>query len=262
MRVDIDTNIEGLGLHEIHARILEALRASPGGLSITELRLGLGVGAGEQQHLDRRVRQLDPHFDIKRVRRGRDVAYVLHGRREGSSPLSDLMPSKTVRARVLHLHGCRCQMCGRSASEPGVRLHIDHRVPRDWGGDNSEENLWPLCSECNEGKRNFFASIADPRIRRAMLHSSVHVRLGELLKGFTGQEVPKEYLAIVGSPNDDWEKRLRELRELGWRYTSKRRRVPSGRTKVWFILEHWEEWPEGDIAEAIRLAERARGLRR
>ena len=58
----------------------------------------------------------------------------------------------------------------------------------------------------------------------------------------------------VAFTHDDWEKRLRELRELGWRYRWAKR-SEDGRVRVMFILEHWEPWPD-DPARAIREAER------
>src|SRR5690606_14908995 len=107
---------------------------------------------------------------------------------------------------------------------------------------SDDDNLWAICSTCNEGKRNFFATITDERIQRAMLHNSIHIRLGELLKAFYPEPVPKEYLAIVGHTHDDWEKRLRELRELGWEYHFEKHKEDN-RTRVSFVLDHWEPWP-------------------
>jgi hypothetical protein len=150
-------------------------------------------------------------------------------------------------------------MCGRTVVEDAVKLHIDHRVPRDWGGETEEDNLWAVCSECNEGKKHFFASISDPRIRQAMNHKNVHMRIGELLKQFVGKEVPKQYLQFVAAfSHEDWEKRMRELRELGWRYRFVRRKE-KGRDRTYFILDHFEPWPS-EPAAAIRAAEARKKL--
>jgi hypothetical protein len=150
-------------------------------------------------------------------------------------------------------------MCGRTVSEDAIKLHIDHKVPREWGGPTIDENLWALCSECNEGKRNFFASIADDRVRHAMVHGSVHVRIGELLKAFRGQPVPKAYVQLVAYTHGDFEKRLRELREIGWKYRAVKQKV-AGRMQTHFILEKSEDWPP-DPAAAIRAAERKKRAR-
>ena len=48
----------------------------------------------------------------------------------------------------------RCQICGRTAKD-GVRLEIDHKVPRAKGGSNHPSNLWTLCFDCNRGKSDY-----------------------------------------------------------------------------------------------------------
>ena len=243
----------------IYDRILAVFQAHPEGISITELRNELGLAVHEQQHLDRRVRQLDNQYIIERTRRGRAVLYVLKGHRD--SPISDEGVSKTQRSRILWRAQGRCEMCGRTVAEDRVRLHIDHKIPREWGGPTHDENLWALCSTCNEGKRNFFATVNDPRIQQAMLDPRVHVRLGDLLKAFAGEPVPAQYLEMVAYTHDDWQKRLRELRELGWQYRFTKQTDETGRVRVHFILDHWEPWPD-DPAAAIREAERSKGTKR
>ncbi len=238
---------------DIHTRLLRVLAEHPDGISIDSIRLALGLHPEEHQHLDRRIRDLDPLYVLHRERRGRKTYYIFVGKR--ATPTDTRRVDKTTRARILHLAGSRCQMCGRSVAEDRVKLHIDHKIPRGWGGKTEDDNLWALCSSCNEGKRNFFASITDLRIQQSMLHKSVHVRMGELLKAFNGDCVPKKYIAMVASTtHDDFEKRLRELRELGWRFSA-HRHTEEGRVRTCFSLEHWEPWPE-DPAAAIREAEK------
>jgi HNH endonuclease len=247
-------------LQEIHRRILEILRTHPEGVAIGDLRLELGLSVEQHQHLDRRIRSLYTYYDISKVRHGSKTLYVLVGPKRGEkADFRDI--DLTTRARILHLYGERCQMCGRTVGEDHVKLQIDHKIPREWGGATDDENLWPLCTECNQGKRNFFATVVDSRVQQAMLHPSVHVRLGELLKSFEGAPVPKAYLQLVAHTHEDWEKRLRELRELGWQYHYRRYKDGS-RIKVDFILDHWEPWPNEDPALAIRLAEDAKGTAR
>ena len=93
-----------------------------------------------------------------------------------------------------------------------------------------------------------------------MTHKSVHVRIGELLKAFSGREVPKAYLQIVTYTHDDWEKRMRELRELGWRYRFVKRKEDN-RVHTSFVLDHWESWPE-DPPGAIREMEARKRTKR
>jgi hypothetical protein len=60
-----------------------------------------------------------------------------------------------LRLRVLIRDGFSCVYCGRSpATERGVSLHIDHKVPFSVGGETVFENLQTLCQECNLGKGN------------------------------------------------------------------------------------------------------------
>lgn len=64
------------------------------------------------------------------------------------------------RNRVLSAYGHACFMCG--ARPPDVTLHIDHIIPRKAAHEagllddliDSEDNLAPLCSTCNSGKRD------------------------------------------------------------------------------------------------------------
>jgi hypothetical protein len=45
-----------------------------------------------------------------------------------------------------------CVLCG--ANGLGVRLEVDHRIPRAQGGSDSLDNLQTLCFNCNRGKRD------------------------------------------------------------------------------------------------------------
>jgi 5-methylcytosine-specific restriction endonuclease McrA len=242
----------------IHRRLLCVLRQHSEGINITDIRRELRLSATDQQHLDKRLRELYPYYRILRERRGGKTVYILTGRARGGSPAKPV--DKTTRARILHMAGYRCQMCGRTPAEDKVKLHVDHKIPRDWGGSSDDDNLWAVCQECNEGKKNFFASITDERVRSAIVHESVHIRIGELLKAFAGNEVPKEYIQIVAYTHDDYEKRMRELRELGWSYHYKKRKVGK-RIRTSFILDKWEPWPDDPAAE-IKAAESRKGLRR
>ena len=45
--------------------------------------------------------------------------------------------------------GFCCRYCGRTGSDPGVVLHIDHVVPLAAGGATREDNLRTACEDCN-----------------------------------------------------------------------------------------------------------------
>jgi 5-methylcytosine-specific restriction endonuclease McrA len=58
-----------------------------------------------------------------------------------------------VRLKVLSRDSFRCAYCGRSpATDVGVELHLDHKVPFSMGGKTTIDNLQTLCQQCNLGK--------------------------------------------------------------------------------------------------------------
>lgn len=59
--------------------------------------------------------------------------------------------SNRLRFFILKRDHYACQLCGRTAAQ-GYQLHIDHKIARKNGGSNEENNLWVLCSVCNNGK--------------------------------------------------------------------------------------------------------------
>jgi hypothetical protein len=228
-------------------------------LSIHEIRDQLDLDAGVQQHLDRRLRDLDGYFEIASGRDGRETTYVLVGRL--TTPKAKRAQfSKTVRAYVLRDQ--RCAQCGRTPTEDYVKLHIDHKIPLEWDGTNELENLQALCSECNEGKKNFYATYNEhaEEIRKAVNYDEPHRRIGELLKAFKGEPVRNDILERVASAKQyqqDWQKRLRELRVLGWKIPSSKKKE-NDRIVAYYRLEHAEPWPEGNIAAEIKRLEELR----
>lgn len=58
----------------------------------------------------------------------------------------------SLRYDVMKRDGFRCVLCGRSASEDGVKLHVDHIRPVSKGGKTEMSNLRTLCEQCNWGK--------------------------------------------------------------------------------------------------------------
>ena len=64
-------------------------------------------------------------------------------------------PSKSLRYDVLTRDNYKCVICGRStATDPKIKLHIDHIIPYSLGGETILDNLQTLCSDCNLGKSN------------------------------------------------------------------------------------------------------------
>lgn len=55
-----------------------------------------------------------------------------------------------LKRRIYARDGGHCCMCGRVVDLTDSEL--DHRIALQFGGDNSECNLWTLCTECHAGK--------------------------------------------------------------------------------------------------------------
>ena len=153
-------------------------------------------------------------------------------------------------------------MCGKTVARDSIKLHIDHKIPRDWGGLTIEENLWALCSACNEGKRSYFASF-DPESMKGVLElASVHERLAKILHDKQGEWIDCDLLEFVANFEDyqtDWRKRLRELRYFGLDIESKNRKQEQ-RTLSYYRLNNWVELPQ-NLSDAAREFEKQRARR-
>jgi 5-methylcytosine-specific restriction endonuclease McrA len=254
---DVGTpEFEELIPNKVTRRQMEELLRSPGGLTLPELEARVPEYAA-QTHFSRRLRDGDKVFNIERLREGRVVRYRIVGMREQIAQVSRISPR--VRVRVLYRDGARCQLCGASPEKrPEVELEVDHRVPLHLGGDNSEDNLWTLCRPCNQGKRAYFSTALDShadQLAKALNEPEVHKRLGETLRAYgLGTEVPSAVLEIAASARqfqEDWHRRLRELRELGWDYEVKKRKE-NGRIVSFYILTKDGDWPDGPVRQHLR----------
>ncbi len=252
----------------VHRRIVELMKAHPEGVSSGQIRKDLGFPPEEQTHLDRRKRDLRKWFSIRTVRswteEGKRVTlYIYEGDLHESEIASGGSISNRVRAQVLHAAHGRCQMCGRTIERHGIALVIDHKKPLNWGGTDDIENLWAICEDCNGGKKAYFSSVkADAALmKRITAEKSVHVRLGETLKAFgIGKPVPAYLLEIVAD-QEDWRKRIRDLRYsvIGWTIEAKRYKR-KGKTYADYVLQSWKPWPE-DPSGKIRQFEEQRRLK-
>jgi hypothetical protein len=233
--------------------------------TMAEVRLFMADALGEpQEHIDRRLRELRRYFKIPAEAQSTGPPkYVLRGWAENRSS-EDLPISTRLRAQVLSPQ--RCAQCGRTPLQHGVVLVVDHKVPRSWGGGNELENLQPLCEDCNHGKRDYFQTYEAhaEQIREAVNYDEPQKRIGELLKAFKGGWVRTDLLAIVASAKEfqeDWQRRLRDLRFLGWDYEFQRRHNEGARVWTYYRVTKFAPWPE-NIREAITKEEARRAVRR
>ncbi len=201
--------------------------------------------------------------DTSRSKRWRSTTRAATGSKAGrrhGPPNAGVTISLRRRAEVLAPQ--RCAQCGRKPLEDHVKLVVDYKVPLSWGGDNEPENLQPLCEECYAGKRDYFRSFEAyaEQIRAAIGYDEPQKRIGELLKAFDGTWVRSDLLGIVASAKnfqEDWQRRMRDLRFLGWDYQHEKRYGEGSRVWTYYRLTKSAPWPE-NISQAIRAEETRR----
>lgn len=256
----------------IHVRMIAVLRRFPNGITSGQIRQELadeGLLPGDQAQLDRRRRELKKWYVVRKSKgrlavNGKDRSVTLYqyvGERGGITAEEGEIGIR-LRAEVVHAAHGRCQMCGRTIEDHKIVLVVDHKKPKDWGGTNDRDNLWAICEECNAGKKAYFSSLDRDLMKRVTSHRSVHVRIGELLKSVgVGKRTPSSLIDVVAD-QDDWQKRLRELRYpvIGWKIATRLYKAPSGRKLSEYILLDWNEWPE-DPSGTIRRFEKEREKR-
>lgn len=239
-----DADIDGK-LNHVAKSILNLLRAHPGGLDIDEIKARLPSGA-DQMHLDRRLRSLRKYYHVPGQHEGGRFVYRL-GARKSTTTDSGAISGK-LRAEVLHLAKGRCQMCGKTVVDDAIKLQIDHKVPQDWGGLTVSDNLWAICEPCNNGKRNHFQSFDAEQMSAILAFDTVHQRIAHLLKMHMGEPVGSDLIEFVANATErqeDWQKRLRDLRYpvIGLQITSNRYKTEQGFTRSTYTLHNWRDLP-------------------
>jgi 5-methylcytosine-specific restriction protein A len=54
---------------------------------------------------------------------------------------------------VLQRDSFKCTACGKGpATDPGLKLNVDHKIPWSRAGPTTLDNLTTLCEYCNLGK--------------------------------------------------------------------------------------------------------------
>lgn len=238
--------------------ILSIMQQHPDGITRSELRRLCGATEGMEQfgRRIRGVRELGWDYDVRIIDRTERL-YVLKGPRKRAS---DSGVNERLRSATIHGANGRCQMCGHTVEEDGIKLQADHRIPRSWGGSSELDNLWAICESCNRGKRNFFSSFDDEEMKAILAYSSVYERLAYTLKRHFGEPIAADYLSFVANFNDyqeDWQKRLRELRYpvIGMVIPSVVRKE-GRRRRAYYKMTHWSDLP-ADHAKRIKDYERS-----
>ena len=171
---------------------------------------------------------------------------------------------KTLAQKLSMQRTGRCQMCGKTIEKHGITLVVDHKKPRYWATPMIGKIYGRSAEDCNGGKKAYFSSLnVSPELMKSVIaHDSVHVRIGELLKAVgVGKRTPSALLEVVAD-QDDWQKRLRELRYpvIGWDIGTLGYKAPSGRKQMDYILRSFQPWPP-DPTGVIRRFEKERELK-
>jgi hypothetical protein len=117
-----------------------------------------------------------------------------------------------------------------------------------------------------EGKRQYqetYVYYAE-QIRLAAGFDEPQRRIGELLLALRDEWVPSELISIVASAKEyqtDYERRIRELRMLGWEYQVRKAYGEGARVRVRYRLVRSVPWPE-NIHAAIIAEEKRRKANR
>jgi 5-methylcytosine-specific restriction endonuclease McrA len=233
---------------------------------VRDLKASLGDPAnpeegGEAAQLDRRKRDLHKKFDIRVVKLGdRQSRHKLFGWSDRTNPNAHVI-SKRVRFEVLQ--SGRCNKCGRTSEHDGVKLVVDHVIPQAWNGSNDISNLQPLCEDCNSGKKDYYGQFDRyaEQIRDAVNDDEPHRRIAMLFLAFQGEWVPSELLGAVASAKqyqEDWQKRMRELRYFDWDIKTRREGKRGERVRVFYRAARTTPLPDTSLAEITRRIERER----
>jgi hypothetical protein len=215
----------------------------------------LGVEADEAHLL---MAEVERHFGVARIPSEAGDRLLL----ESGTNSNMLGAEISARLESQVLFSQRCAQCGKTPTEDRVKLLVDYVIPLSWGGETTLENLQALCERCRDGRRDYLSAHDSDAalIREAMAYPEPQRRIGELLRAFAPREVRSDLIGMVAGAQqfqEDYQRRLRDLRYLGWDY--KVRKTGQQGVRIWsyYRLVRSAPWPE-DIRAAIREEERRR----
>ncbi len=79
--------------------------------------------------------------------------------------MSGIYIPRSLRRKVAIQGRHRCGYCLSAEALTGIPCDIDHIIPASEGGLTVEENLWTVCSPCNQRKSDRTTAI-DPKTRK------------------------------------------------------------------------------------------------
>ncbi|WP_312371527.1 HNH endonuclease [Lachnoclostridium sp.] len=119
--------------------------------------------------------------------------------------------SKKLNALVIIRDNSTCQMCGKNVKDDHIRVHIDHIVPLSWGGKTELDNLQVLCSNCNEGKKNFVEGENPELMQKISIASNTKERLKLYFEHYSNRHIEVDKLSVIARTRE-WTRQLRYLR--------------------------------------------------
>lgn len=128
-----------------------------------------------------------------------------------NTPKGSRYISNRLRSLVEIRDNSTCQMCGKDVRHDHIKIHIDHIVPYEWGGPTELENLQCLCSNCNEGKKNYVASENPQLMEQICNATSCGERLRLYFEHYANQEIGVDKLSVIAKTRD-WTREVRRLR--------------------------------------------------
>jgi len=123
---------------------------------------------------DRAIRMLSQRGFLIKISKGvykYDPSFVKHKTLENFSP-----EQKKI---IFERDGYRCIICGKGKQD-GVKLHVDHIKPKDFGGQATIENGQTLCAQHNFKKKNY---------KQTETGKKMFIRLYELAKSINDNEM-------------------------------------------------------------------------
>ncbi len=167
--------------------------------------------AGNIQDWQRSLRQLrqETGLDIVATKTG----YVLNSTEPVRDPKIRRLIDNRLKYAVLKRDNSTCQRCGANINNTkDVKLVIDHKIPVELGGENTIENLWTLCSECNSGKQAFFKDDDPEKLKEVMQMKSAAERIKSYFELYPNTVIEPMRLAVIAKVRD-WERTLRLVRK-------------------------------------------------
>ncbi len=145
------------------------------------------------------------------VTQGKNCTYCLTSVVPVNKPKGNRTINDKLRAMVLLRDNSTCQMCGKSVAEDHIKVHVDHIVPYEWGGETVIDNLQCVCSICNDGKKNWEKSEDPVLMKEINKASSTKERLKKYFEYYPNKEIGVDKLAVVAKTRE-WTRQLRYVR--------------------------------------------------